>query len=223
MRGSESGAPSTVNGQMVPRSTAVVLIGFQNEYFAEGGAFVSDFADASGPRRVLNATVAFLDRVATTDTLIVATPMMLIPGDLDLADPIGLLALIKARGAFEEGQAGARAVEELARFGPRIVELERRRGFSAFSHTSLDESLAARQIRDVVIAGALTCVCIDSTARAAYERGYRVTILSDCTLGRTTSEHRLFCERVFPLYAEVTTSEIVADRLSLSSPSRAPL
>jgi nicotinamidase-related amidase len=62
-------------------------------------------------------------------------------------------------------------------------------------------------------------VCVDSTARSAHERGYRVTILSDCTMGRTRCEHRLFCEGIFPLYAEVRTSDEVADWLRVASPA----
>lgn len=201
---------------MQPATTAVMLIGFQKECFRGGGGLVSDIADDNPSKRVLAATIEFLERVEATETLIVATPLVLTPTDVDDADPIGTLASIKARGALPAGAANARLVDDLARFGSRITELRGQRRFSAFSHTGLDESLAARRIRDVVIAGALTCVCIDSTGRAAYERGYRVTVLSDCTLGRTSSEHRLFCERIFPLYAEVTTSEDVANRLSQS-------
>lgn len=201
---------------MPPPSTAVVLIGFQDGCFTEGGA--SGVAEPDGPVRVLNSTVAFLEQVATTEALIVAAPMMLGPAQVDLVEPSAVLAAVEARGALTEGAAGARVVGEVARFGPRIVEFAGRLGLSAFSRTGLEESLAAHRIRDVVIAGALTCVCIDATARAAYERGYRVTILSDCTLGRTASEHRLFCERVFPLYAEVATSGDVAGRLTSASP-----
>lgn len=81
----------------------------------------------------------------------------------------------------------------------------------------LDESLAGRGVVDVVITGALTCLCVDSTARSAHERGCRVTVLSDCTMGRARSEQRLFCERIFPLYAEVSTSDQVADGLLVAS------
>ena len=46
-------------------------------------------------------------------------------------------------------------------------------------------------------------VCIDSTARSAFELGYHVTILSDCTAGRTTFEQDYYCENIFPIYANV--------------------
>jgi len=202
---------------MVSRSTAVVLIGFQNEYFAATGALHGDITDTGAPARVLATTVGLLDRLAGAEALIVATPIVFTPTYAELVDPVGVLAAIKARRAFQVGTDGVRLVEDLERFRSRIVEIEGRRGLNAFVDTDLDGLLTARGIRDVVIAGALTCVCIDSTARSAHERGYRVTILSDCTMGRTRSEHRLFCARIFPLYAQVSTSDQVVDRLSVSS------
>lgn len=204
-------------GNMVPSATALVLVGFQNDYFGDGGALRGGIADTEVPARVLATTVSLLDRLAATDTCIVAAPMVFAPTYADLVDPVGALAAIKARDAFRVGTDGVGLADALRRFGPRMVTIGGRHGLSAFADTTLDADLAAREIRDVVIAGALTCVSIDATGRAAYERGYRVTVLSDCTMGRTRSEHRLFCERIFPLYAEVVTSDQVADRLQEAS------
>ncbi len=53
----------------------------------------------------------------------------------------------------------------------------------------------------------MTSICIDSTGRAAHERGYRVSVLKDCTAGRTDFEQDFYCDKVFPLYAQVIDSE----------------
>ncbi len=75
--------------------------------------------------------------------------------------------------------------------------------FSASSLSKSDRLLAENKITDVVLAGVVTSICIDSTARAAFENGYKVYILSDCTAGRTDLEQSFYCETIFPLYAEV--------------------
>jgi nicotinamidase-related amidase len=204
---------------MAPSSTAVVLIGLQNDYFVPSGALYGEITDVGAPERVLAATVGLIDRLVATETLIVTAPIVFTPSYAELLQPVGILAAVKARGAFQAGTDGALTVEKLSQFGSRIIEIGGRRGLDAFSNTVMDESLAGRGIVDVVIAGSLDCVCVDSTARSALERGYRVTILSDCTMGRTRSEHRLFCERIFPLYAEVSTSDQVADRLRVAIPA----
>ena len=58
-----------------------------------------------------------------------------------------------------------------------------------------------------VLAGAVTSICIDSTGRSAHERGYGVTVLSDCTCGRTNFEQDFYIEQILPLYAQISTSE----------------
>lgn len=54
-----------------------------------------------------------------------------------------------------------------------------------------------------MLAGVITSICIDSTGRSIFDRGHRATILSDCTSGRTTAEQEFYCQKIFPLYAEV--------------------
>lgn len=206
--------------RMSPALTAVVLVGIQNEYFAPHGNLRGDIDSGEAADQVLAATVALVDRLAGTAVLLVATPIVFTPTYEELVDPVGLLAAIKTKSAFQQGTEGARPAAELGRFAARIVEVAGRRGLNAFSGTGLDDLLAGRGIVDVVLAGALACVNVDSTARSAHQLGYRVTVLSDCTLSRTRSEHDLFCRRIFPLYAEVVTSTQLLDRLGLVAAGR---
>ncbi|GAC1531261.1 MAG: hypothetical protein NVS3B12_06960 [Acidimicrobiales bacterium] len=195
-----------------PRTTALVLVGFQNEYFTPNGIMRRGFTD-DAPERVLAATTLLVEQLLSTDVMVVSAPIVFTPTYEELPDPVGVLAEIKRRGAFRAGTDGALVVKELARSGPRIVDVGGRRGLNAFANTRLDDVLVGGGIVDVIVAGALTCLCVDSTARSAYTRGYRVSILSDCTLGRTKSEQDLFCEGIFPLYASVVTSPGVLECL----------
>ena len=198
---------------MAADTTALLLVGFQNERFTEGSARQPDGEDRAVSVGVLAATIGLVDRLAATDALIVAAPVIFTPTHEDLVDPAGVLTAMRAMGAFQEADSGSRLAGELERFGARITQVRGRRGLNAFTQTTLDESLLQHGIIDVVIAGALSSVCIDSTARSALERGYRVSVLKDCTMGRTRSEHDLFVQRIFPLYAEVLTSEELLGRL----------
>ncbi|TAD79995.1 MAG: isochorismatase family protein [Oscillatoriales cyanobacterium] len=62
-------------------------------------------------------------------------------------------------------------------------------------------------IQQVVLAGAVTSVCIDSTGRATHEKGYRVSVLQDCTCARTLFEQAFHLDNVFPLYAHVLSAD----------------
>jgi nicotinamidase-related amidase len=126
---------------------------------------------------------------------------------------VGILGTIKQSGAFKEGSAGADTIPELQAFGERILYVQGKVGFNAFSSTTLDEVLRQRGISDVLVAGMVTSLCIDSTGRAAYERGYAVTVLSDCTSARTSQEQDFFCQTIFPLYGRAATSRQILEEL----------
>jgi len=50
---------------------------------------------------------------------------------------------------------------------------------SGFTNTQLKHLLQQRQIKNVAIAGFLTNVCVEATARSAYDLGYRVVVIRD--------------------------------------------
>ncbi len=191
---------------MNPSTTALILVGYQNDYFAPGGILRGVVEEPDRVDRVLANTLAFIRAVAATPTTLVSTPIVLTPDYRALAHSVGILGTIKQSGAFQEGSAGADTIPELQAFGDRILYVQGKVGFNAFSSTALDQVLRERGIHDVLVAGMVTSLCIDSTGRAAYERGYAVTILSDCTSARTPQEQDFFCQAIFPLYGRAATS-----------------
>ena len=52
-------------------------------------------------------------------------------------------------------------------------------GYGSFHATGLDRELRARGVRSIVIAGTVTQICVEETAREAFHHGYRTTIASD--------------------------------------------
>ena len=65
----------------------------------------------------------------------------------------------------------------------------------------------------------VTSLCIDSTGRAAYERGFLVTILSDCVSARTLDEQAFYCNSIFPLYADVLNNQEALEGLGSLIPA----
>jgi len=55
-----------------------------------------------------------------------------------------------------------------------------KRSCDAFFETSLQKELAARNVRQLVIAGCMTQYCIDTSVRRAVSVGYDVLLASDC-------------------------------------------
>lgn len=205
---------STVN----PKTTALILVGYQNDYFAKDGILRGVVEEPNRVDAVLAASLEFIARAASTEMTIISTPIVLEPDYRALAEPIGILNTIKESGAFKAGTPGADTIPELLGFGDRVMYITGKVGFNAFSNTTLEEVLVERGVRDVLVAGMVTSLCIDSTGRAAYERGYNVTILSDCTSGRTPAEQAFYCSTIFPLYGSVArSSEITLDAVALTA------
>lgn len=198
-------------------STALILVGYQNDYFAKDGILRGVVEDPAEVDQVLEKTMRFIRMTYKTPMLIISTPIVLTPDYRAMASPVGILNTMKEVGAFKAGSAGAENIPQLAEFGDAIHYVTGKVGFNAFSNTSLGQVLADRQIKDVLVAGMVTSLCIDSTGRAAYERGYKVTIVSDCTSSRTKIEHDFFCSTVFPLYGRAATSDEILAELSKSA------
>lgn len=61
---------------------------------------------------------------------------------------------------------------------------------SAFEGTDLDAELKRLGVTDLVLAGFMTHVCVNSTARAAFNHGYRPTVVAAGTATRSIPDPR---------------------------------
>jgi nicotinamidase-related amidase len=201
---------------MESHKTALILIGYQNDYFSPSGILYGVIEESSKVTNVIANTVHLLQCLASTPALIITTPIFFTSNYEELIDPIGILNTIKEVNAFQMGTPGSETIEELYSFKDRIMEVPGKRGFNAFINTNLDEILKEKGITDVVLAGAVTSICIDSTGRSAHEKGYHVIILSDCTSARTVFEQGFYCSSIFPLYAEVMAHTELLSHLAIT-------
>ena len=187
--------------------TGVVLIGYQADYFSPSGILHAVVKESLEKNHVLEKTCQVLDELVSSSALIVSTPIVFSDDYRELNKPVGILRTIREVGAFKESSPGAEVIPAIKEYGTRIQEIPGKCSLNAFHETSLDAILEAKGIEEIVLMGVVTSVCIDSTARSAIDRGFRVTVLSDCTASRSPFEHDFFCEEIFPLFAEVRTAE----------------
>lgn len=188
---------------MQAEQTALILIGYQNDYFAKDGTLHDVIAKEIQATQILEHTIAMLDAVKKKPVTIIHTPILFSPDYSELPNPVGLMAQIRDLGAFRRGTRGGDTIPEIARFGSRILTVAGKTGFNAFGGTGLADILDERGIRNVVLLGVVTSICVDSTGRAASEYGYNVTVLADCHAGRSKIEHEFYSTEVFPLYGQV--------------------
>ena len=96
---------------------------------------------------------------------------------------------------------------------PADLVLDKTR-FSAFALNSsaLDAELRARGINTLVIAGALSNTCCESTARDAMQ-AYKVVFVTDANATRTDEEHNATLANMARVFAEVVATDDVIARL----------
>lgn len=187
--------------------TAVVFIGYQNDYFANDGILRGVIEEPGRSSTVLANTIALIRQLEPSEALLISTPIIFTPDYEELSEPVGILKAIKDAEAFKAGTTGSETIKEFQSFAERILEVPGKRGLNAFSNTELHDILKSNGITDLVLAGAVTSICIDSTGRAGFENGYAVHILEDCTASRTPLEQQFYCDTIFPLYANVISSK----------------
>lgn len=86
---------------------------------------------------------------------------------------------------FAAGSDGTGIIEAVA---PEQGETILTKHFpNAFRETELKAVLDAANVQEVVIVGAMTHMCIDATARAAFDHGYGVTVVRDACATRALS------------------------------------
>ena len=108
-------------------------------------------------------------------------------------------------GAWLRGTPGPEIIDELTPQQGDIV-IEGKKTLDAFHSTALDYLLRANQIEYVTFTGFHTNWCVESSARSAYDKGYRVTVLADCTATDTEREQSYAEEIIFPKIGRVMSS-----------------
>lgn len=79
--------------------------------------------------------------------------------------------------------------------------------FSAFLNTPLELVLRANRLHTVIVAGVATHVCVDCTARDAFQRDFFVVIPADCTATSDPQLQEATLANLERHYGDVTTSD----------------
>lgn len=113
------------------------------------------------------------------------------------------------RGSRPKCVEGSWGAEFAAPLEPRDGEgvFTKRACFDGFLADGFGAHLAAGGVGHLAFAGVFTDVCVDSTARTAFQKGFHVTVLSDCTTALHTPDDQIlrFMRRLYG--ARITTAD----------------
>ena len=197
--------------------TAVVLIEPQNDFLSPGGTMYAFIKEELARRNVIDHLARLLQGARDKGVKVMYVPFHpfekgfpeLKPGGPGAAGLRGLEMDMPAdwgTGAWLKGTPGPEIVPQLTP-QPGDIVVEGKKTLDAFHSTALDYLLRANEIEYVAFTGFHTNWCVESSARSAYDKGYRVIVLSDCT-GTDTNEEQQYAETfIFPKIGQVMTAE----------------
>jgi nicotinamidase-related amidase len=138
---------------------------------------------------------------------ILHAPITFAPGYGELGDPDKVYGILKGvidSNSFVKGSWGAEICDQMAPQEGDIV-VEGKRGLDTFATTNIDFILRSRGIETVALGGFLTNCCVESTMRTAYEKGYDVITLTDCTAATSDEEQQAAVTKDYPMFSNPMT------------------
>ncbi|HEU5178212.1 MAG TPA: cysteine hydrolase family protein [Burkholderiales bacterium] len=144
--------------------TALLVIDIQNDYFP-GGAMELEGADAAGAK-----AAAALARFRND------------------GNPVIHVRHLSVRPGSTFFLPGTKGAEIHSLVAPKAGETVVEKNFpNSFRNTSLQETLQKQGVKNLVVAGMMTHMCVDASVRHAADLGYKITLLADACATRAQS------------------------------------
>jgi len=157
--------------------TAVVVIDMQNDFCSEEGALAKDGRDMTAIRSLVPRLQQFLDRARRKNVTIVFVATA--RGEEEVPPPMKELWIRHSlkNPICVKGSWGAEFIPEIQPKSNETVLIKTR--YSAFINTDLDTRLCDLGIATLIVTGVATNVCVETTCRDGFMRGYYIVVASD--------------------------------------------
>jgi nicotinamidase-related amidase len=218
------------DGDLRPDNTTLIIIDMQTDFCGKGGYIDLLGYDISLTRAVIEPIAALLARFRTLGFHVIHTREGHRPDLSDLPANKRWRSRVLQNGGpgqpgigdagpcgrvLVRGESGWDIIPELAPApGEPIID---KPGKGSFYATDLDMILRQRGIRNIVLTGITTDVCVHTTMRDANDRGYECVILGDCCAATDPGNHTAALKMVTMqngVFGAVSTSGALLEALS---------
>jgi len=222
--------PWPYDGALEPANTALVVIDMQTDFCGKGGYIDGLGYDISVTRACVEPISRVLARARALGFHVIHTREGHRPDLSDLPANKRWRSRVLQKGGpgqpgigdpgpcgrvLVRGQPGWEIIPELAPVaGEPIID---KPGKGSFCATDLDLLLRQSGIRNLVLTGITTDVCVHTTMREANDRGYECLILGDCCAATDAGNHAAALKMVTMqngVFGAVSTSQALLEALS---------
>jgi hypothetical protein len=185
-------------------SPALVVVDLQNDFCTGSAVARYSHLDSGRLAEVAAGAARAVDSARDAGVEVVFVRFV---GDVEHQGPSWRArdAALGKRPKCLEGTPGAAFYGVSPRPGERVFT--KRACFDAFLADGFEAHLRARGVTGLVLAGVYTDVCVDSTARTAFQKGFHITVLADCTTSLHLSDAEILRFMGLVYGARITTRD----------------
>lgn len=187
-------------------TTALMLIDLQNGFLAPHGSGARRASLIPRPDELVNNNRQLIVAARSAEVPVVYTRHQY------RLDALDMPPAVRARYSGDElpltaGSWDAAIVDELwPEDGDAVISKNR---YDAFLYADTEVVLRALGATQLVVTGVLTNMCVESTVRSAEQRGFDVTVVSDCVAATDQDLHRASLASMAASFASVVPRESV--------------
>ncbi len=194
--------------QINPSHTALLIVDVQKDFCADDGVMAKDYGlDVSQIQATIPNLNDFIKNARNRGILIVWLKEIC---SIDRVLPNYLAIYGNELNLIREGSSGAEFYDKVVpplENEPIVIKWN----YDGFEETELHTLLQSKGIKTLLMTGFTTSVCVETTARHGYLKGYYIILISNCCNACDPKEHESSIMNISRFFGKVAVSnEIVS-------------
>ncbi|MCO7125463.1 cysteine hydrolase [Sporolactobacillus shoreicorticis] len=190
-----------------PKDTAFLIIDMQNDYCHKEGSMAKQGLDVASIADMLPSLSDTIEKARSHQVPIIFI-RTIHEKSTDSKTWMNRMKGVGQHNLCRKGTWGSEFFKLSPMDEDTIITKHR---YSAFINTKLDSVLHTLEIKNLLVAGVSTNVCVESTARDGFMLDYNIVFLSDCTAAFSEEAHQSALANISQFFGTVARSGQVLD------------